>query len=541
MAIICCCPQLRHKKKPPNKRDATQDQEPQGLATRPPPARLPPPASNGVPLSPQSTVARSSLTDPLPGAEADASVHLAELVIEESEDDNGDDGLNHTNRNRSTSTLAAVKARIRRHLSQDSIPHLSESEEQIARRAEVKRLIRKRIQEELQSENNPSKPQHPDPASIASVTVLGNGPRDTIEFTVDEVKNKELARVKAAYLSKSSESDDNHVLSALPKRSSARSIGKEHRNLDSSPVSLRDRIDNDVEAAHFEQHRHVRQRSSLPEIPTFLQLQAPRVASLQDAGSLTSWRISLGADKLADLLTPDKSQSLFRPVASPVDSRNTHEAKSGNHQPLRRMRSKSSPLVERTADVADKFNASQTTLYSDYRRKRIPKSSSLVRDESPVGLWLRAQGEQFRQSTASPVQSERQSEDEAVSQNRSSPSGRPCADNSFQTQPDLCVCTRDSQGAPRKRQAACTHLLIGDEMVGKSSSKECAVGFNPSNCSPVEISFTATRSEVSQTSMTLDAASPAQNTIRKGLNGIRLPTFRCELFVLFQHWAFFFG
>ncbi|KAJ4422007.1 hypothetical protein N0V82_003303 [Gnomoniopsis sp. IMI 355080] len=261
-------------------------------------ARLPPPIPNGLALSPQSTADRSSLTNPLPSTEADVSVHLAELVMEDSEDGICDDELAHTAKNRSTSTLEAVKARIRRHLSLDSIPGQSESEEQIARRAEVKRLMRKRIQEELQSENSPvlggsSTLQHPAAPSVASVTVLGNGPRDTIEFTVDEVtKDKEVPRGRIAELSDSLDSGVRHNLTVACKRST-HSSDKENRQVESRTVNLRDWVEDDLQATESGYHKHFRKRSSLPEIPVSPQLKPVRTASLHDAAALASWRLSL--------------------------------------------------------------------------------------------------------------------------------------------------------------------------------------------------------------------------------------------------------
>lgn len=196
MDILCCCGHLRPKKKPQH------GGEPK-LPTPPPP--VPP----SLLASPGSTFARSSLTNPLPGAAADASVQLGELIVEDSDDDNGDhdDVTARGSKSRSTSTLQAVKSRIRRHLSQDSLSRQSETEEQIARRAEVKRLLRKRIEEELRSEadivlSEPYSPPRFVPGQ-GNLAVNVNGPRDTIEFTVDENKRgKEPIISKACPLAK---------------------------------------------------------------------------------------------------------------------------------------------------------------------------------------------------------------------------------------------------------------------------------------------------------------------------------------------------
>ncbi|ROV91996.1 hypothetical protein VSDG_07636 [Cytospora chrysosperma] len=186
-------------------------------------------------LSPGSTAARSSLTNPLPGAAADASVQLAELIVEDSDDDHDDDPA-HNSKTKSTSTFQTVKSRIRRHLSQDSLSRQNESEEQIARRAEVKRLLRKRIQEELRSEADvpPSTP----PRLVSGQGKLGvNGPRDTIEFAVDEIRrDKELARFKAYHLAQSKE---HQCRLSNPFFSD----DKENRGLEGRAASLPDRVD----------------------------------------------------------------------------------------------------------------------------------------------------------------------------------------------------------------------------------------------------------------------------------------------------------
>lgn len=528
MAILCCCPQLLNKRRHKIEEVATQDDGLQELPTRPPPARLPPSLPNGLTLSPQSTAARSSLTNPLPSAEADASVHLAELIMEDSEDDIGDDELLHTNKNRSTSTLDAVKARIRRHLSLDSIPGQSESEEQIARRAEVKRLMRKRIQEELQSENSPglggpSTLQHPAPSSVASVTILGSGPRDTIEFTVDEAtKDKEAARFRPADMSDSLESGVQDNLTTACRRSSTHSKGKENGVVESRPVSLRDWIEHDLDATQSGHHKHFRKRSSLPEIPVSPQLQPVRAASLRDTASLASWRLSLTADRLADLLTPDKTRSLFRPVVTPADSYDAFQARSDDENYPRHDRTTSSPIAIKNAETADKVTASRVSLHSNHRGRCIPKSSSLVRDESPVGLWLRAQSQQFRLSTASPRHSELIFDDETQCPVRGSTAHQAREADTIHTQLEYTNSSRCSHSAAWEQRAA-SAALLSDAKHMKAFPQAI------SGIAPDGVPLTSISREICQTPTLVDAGGPLQNVVRRGLAGIRLPSFRCEL------------
>lgn len=517
MAILCCCP-LRYSRKFPGEGETCEAHQVQELPVRPPPAKLPPPVAHGVAVSPQSTAARSSLTNPLPGVAGEASIHLAELVIEDSDEDIGDDGLAQTNRNRSTSTLDAVKARIRRHLSQDSMSRQSETEEQIARRAEVKRLMRLRIQEEIQTEGHPGlnadcASQRPASPSVSSATMLGNGPRDTLEFTVDEVKKAaELARTKAADLSNSSEENEQRLSRALSKRSSAHSYDRANSQPHSRPASLCDWMDHTSRAAHTDHQGHVRQRSSLPKIPVSPQLHPVRAGSSHDAASLASWRLSLSADKLADLLTPDKSHSFFRPVASPTASCDTLDARppvdfllsnsscrlpDGHMEHVKRIRRMSSPLGALSSNTANKPNPSQVSLHSHYRRKRIPKSNSLVRDESPVGLWLRTQNQQFRLSTASPAQSDHSTDTESAG---------PAQDREREMQSKSQSTGLVGVGSARR--------LSTDRAVIKSVSQ----GHSPSS-----VYLAAT-----QKTTTADGGTDIQVGARKGFAGMRLPSFKCE-------------
>ncbi|ROW06874.1 hypothetical protein VMCG_04158 [Cytospora schulzeri] len=401
MDILCCCGHLRSKRK-----HQPEDEPNLGLPTLPPAARLPPPMPNSLALSPGSTAARSSLTNPLPGAAADASVQLAELIVEDSDDDHDDEPVQDS-KSKSNSTFQTVKSRIRRHLSQDSLSRPSETAEQIARRAEVKRLLRKRIQEELRSETDvpPSTP----PRHIPGQAILAvNGPRDTIEFTVDENKrDKELARLKTHHLANSAQ-HRYRLSNPFSKKSSDASVGKENHRLDGRAASLPDWANVESEASLRDCHLGVRERSSMPDIPKSPTLLPVQGSPLNDASSLTSWRLSLSEDKLDDF-TPDKALPLSWHSANSAASYTMTDVR--KPEPLSRQRSQSSPLTARDYNAANIFHSRQASLNSTIRN-RIPASETLVRDESPVGLWLRTQNMQFRPSTTSQSPSEQGSEDQ---------------------------------------------------------------------------------------------------------------------------------
>lgn len=97
-----------------------------------------------------------------------------------------------------TNTFEGIKARVIKHLSQDvssrrqSRVSIGHSDEELARRAEVRRLRQKRIQDELERDNDGDarsvKSNH-STQRLPTFVELGsprNGPRDTIEFSVDD-------------------------------------------------------------------------------------------------------------------------------------------------------------------------------------------------------------------------------------------------------------------------------------------------------------------------------------------------------------------
>lgn len=476
----------------------------------------------------QSTAAQSTLTNPLPGADADLSVHLAELVIEDSEDENGDDEAAYTHRNRSTSTLEAVKARIRLHLSQDSIPGPIETDEQIARRAEVKRLMRKRIQEELQGESNsapggPPTLQPPAPPSAVPANFLNNGPRDTIEFTVDEVtKENELEAARLAHLSETTPRGDQHTSRAPSKQTSTGSSGKENRRLLHSQVSLHDGNENVSKDIRSGQHRHIRQRSSMPDFPVSPQLQPVHVASLHDTVSMESWRLSLSAERLADLLTPEKTPSSPKLVNDPADSCNTVNADADNDQ-IRTL------PASREDQAANGFYGNKVFLQADQPGRRLPKSSSLVRDESPVGLWLRAQGQHFHLSMASRFESEYHPDRESDSQIMGSPFDHSQGLDGVDAQVDSSELSQVSRAATRKQRVASAALLLGDEVVQEFQGGLNDVSLDSSGRSADGDPLPLTSCEVSQTPPPLNAGASLRKVSRRRLVGLKLPSFRCEM------------
>ena len=190
MTLLCCC---KRPKSPTPPEQVTR------LPTPPPPVKLPDfqgvstPASATRAKTPQTdTRAAIPLVYPVPGAPVEP-IELEELADDDSV---SDDEPPRANRTKSLSTLGFVKTQLRRHLSIDSIHRRSrtsvgQSDEEIARRAELRRLMHKRIQEELQREDTSISVSERRSSTRYSILyneeLPGGGPRDNVEFSVVEL------------------------------------------------------------------------------------------------------------------------------------------------------------------------------------------------------------------------------------------------------------------------------------------------------------------------------------------------------------------
>ncbi|XDG03686.1 hypothetical protein ABKA04_003301 [Annulohypoxylon sp. FPYF3050] len=195
MSIFCCC---RGRRALATCREPDREiQDILDFPIHPPRAKLSKSSfpTHDVELSSSNiavTKSPSLLHNSIPEATVDPTI----LEVDDSDDDEPVRSM----KNSSTGTLEAIKTRFIRPLSQKSESkrhsqqYLGASEEEIARRAELRRLMHKRIQEELKSEEEQeeadSKAMSPDeskPGSSATVGLSGGGPRDNIEFSVSDM------------------------------------------------------------------------------------------------------------------------------------------------------------------------------------------------------------------------------------------------------------------------------------------------------------------------------------------------------------------
>ncbi|KAL8282536.1 hypothetical protein RB600_005809 [Gaeumannomyces tritici] len=213
MDVFCCC----FRRQPKETTEITEPTEPTPCkpnantsgdlpSTAPPTTQLSPasrPESPRADAEPNTaSQSRSSLRPaPIPGAPTEP-VDISQLVIDDSDGGGESPPPKKSKKNRASSTLDFVRTRFRNQGSQDdslrrqSAATVGSSTEELARRAELKRLMRKRIQEELETDDGENAPQAAAasdgpsacakrPATPSPADRLpGGGPRDRIEFSV---------------------------------------------------------------------------------------------------------------------------------------------------------------------------------------------------------------------------------------------------------------------------------------------------------------------------------------------------------------------
>ncbi|KAK3955879.1 hypothetical protein QBC32DRAFT_375660 [Pseudoneurospora amorphoporcata] len=382
MTVFCCCGVPRPPKTatPSTLSPKNQTAKPSGaLPAVPPHARLPvagPLTSNPVIAIPLSVDAhRDSSSNSKSGTSlqlATSSVivpigpaDLSDLVVEDSDDDLQG---RPTEPSKSTSTLQVVKENIRRHLSQDSLPKkksrsaVGSSHEEIQRRAELKRLMHKRIQEELRIEQSHERSQSevssvlPPPRSSSLDYLPGGGPRDTLEFSVAQEEEEKHPDMTSSTIA-------NSGVSVSPSGKAASPSDKENNRLRVSSLQF--------PTIAFTQ-KPIRERNSLPEMPASPVLAPQRSSNTIDTSSLGSWRLSYSATQLEDFLSYIDQDGSSKDAESFLKAAASRVATSRSAPLLRRSKSETRP---RSSPARTPGNATPCVL-----------------DQSPMGIWLRSQG-----------------------------------------------------------------------------------------------------------------------------------------------------
>lgn len=239
MSSLCCCGHRRKDKHDPELNTTHSNVE--YYQERPQPISEPVPREVGT--KPGIGSEKVAQAKEVPFA---TPAQLDELVVDDDDSDTGNDPQPQLTR-RASAALGAVRARFTRHLSSESdvkrksTASVGKSQEEIARRAELRRLRHKRIQNELKDD---LRGEHiTDQTSNASVKSVrhasltspsqsqpGGGPRDTIEFAVvDGNQPSPKNRSPAPSLVSGESAHQNTRLSRQPSGTGSQSNGADSR------------------------------------------------------------------------------------------------------------------------------------------------------------------------------------------------------------------------------------------------------------------------------------------------------------------------
>ncbi|KAI1873523.1 hypothetical protein JX265_005145 [Neoarthrinium moseri] len=228
-----------------------------------------------------------------------ANMDLAAFEVEDSDNEDRSD----MSKGPGPNTLGALKTKLVRRLSQKSNSKrhsqqsVGHSDEELARRAELKRLRHKRIQEELESEQeaetqNRNLSDYQKDSSSPTELPYG-GPRDTIEFSVSEAE--ELKSDVSSIFAQ------ERVALAMPIITETKPI-RRRRSFPEPDVQSSELSTGGLDTT-------LRECGSLPQMPTPPQLEPVHLSSVRGSGSDStgSWRLSYSAGQLAQYIqtTPD--------------------------------------------------------------------------------------------------------------------------------------------------------------------------------------------------------------------------------------------
>lgn len=310
----------------------------------------------------------------------DATLDPAILDVDDSDEDNH--GERRVAKNSSTSTLGGLKARFVRRLSQHTEPgsqvqHAVHSGEELARRAELKRIRHMRIQEELQldceEEGRRETPCRPASAPGSSRELPRAGPRDTIEFGVGPVGGFHPAVPLGLPIAEES----------LSNLSRWRGSCSEPATRPPEPCSAAPRV-------------HIRPMCSLTRLPSS---SHPDSVLLPDDGaslSLESWRLSYSAGNIVISEEEDQSHG-YRRISSQESSKEKTQSQVIADPDVEFSRD----TMSRDADSGIQKESQHGEAKLDFRHTTT--ESAPIKDtamwshgeaadgDSPLDLWLRVQ------------------------------------------------------------------------------------------------------------------------------------------------------
>ncbi|KAF4982495.1 hypothetical protein FZEAL_1888 [Fusarium zealandicum] len=297
MPLLCCC-KFRHLIQEASSKGA-HDVALQTLSAQAHPAEQEQPATKPThrhSLMGLADTAWMALGQPVDSSENGSVIHQ----IVDGDSDSDDDQRHPPKREKTSGPFDAVRNRLIRSISTESsskhpsFSSLGHSEEEIARRAELRRLMHQRIQDELQTEQSDDDDSKKSPqgircvSSVVNLAITSTGPRHAIEFAVSKSSSAEARAVRAGRTqsdpSKAQESQDIEA-----GRIAGFSCEKEHVN-----EAYADKKEaNEVVGSHFATSHF------LPSTSKSRNLEQPH--------SQKSFQLSNSVTRLDRILGPDSS------------------------------------------------------------------------------------------------------------------------------------------------------------------------------------------------------------------------------------------
>jgi hypothetical protein len=311
-------------------------------------------------------------------------------------DDSDDDIEERDKKGSSPGTLEAFKTKLIRRLSHRVEPkfggHTSggPSDEELARRAELKRLMHKRIQEELKNEDDNGddiKHASPKQQSISKCRdpkLPGGGPRDTIEFSVPSVKEErvsnEVAPGETGAANKGSLDIDEKPPFRKCQSSCAGSANDSKRNsCDDCSASLKEP-----------------ESVSRPPSPSHLVPVHLLGGSGRGSPSTASWRLSYSASHLDSFIDPlEESSDYSRPASSMLQEISSSHDIEISHQQRRDTTNCTDPTIR--DETVENSQRSDEQPGADAQASEKEHHDSTCSDftrsgrNSPLDVWLRTQ------------------------------------------------------------------------------------------------------------------------------------------------------
>ncbi|KAI1753822.1 hypothetical protein F4782DRAFT_545607 [Xylaria castorea] len=302
-------------------------------------------------------------------------------------EDSDEDGPERNTRGSNIGTLGSLRTKLIRRLSHrgntksGSQPSIGASDEELARRAELKRLMHKRIQEELKSEEEEdglrlAPPERPSINNCREPELSGGGPRDTIEFSVSSTDEQETKK-EANTLPETSISPTPVVRGAREPCPQRTSCSESFRGSISNSYHGRNQSFNDIEPA-------IR-----PPSPPHLTPVHLLGGSGRESPSTASWRLSYSAIHIESYIEPLVEARQFSRPQSPepgdLSTKREDDTTANFSNPT---------MQDETVDTSQTMQFEHPAYpEKNYKENDISGHSVETSDGrySPLDMWLRSQ------------------------------------------------------------------------------------------------------------------------------------------------------